>query len=262
MKDFATVAGNTGAYPNVITHDDTAPGAHDGTVLVDHWLRDVLGAFQAILASADIGAPSGNAETCGGVGDPTGSQIVEAIQLIAGYPGEIFLFPAPTATLDLPAGMRAKKLEGQTIAMADYPRLDAAVYCGDAANGSAPAFWHASDTPGTVPNPAGPYLVLPDLRGQFVRGLDLAAVTDPGGASRVAGGEQAESIKEHDHEKLLVGATEYKQQSMNLDGAVNTAIISTTGNSFKTGDTGTGIGVGSANETRPVNMAFTWCIRY
>ena len=264
MKSYFGMAGTANDFPIVTTSDDTAPGAHDGTPLLDAWLRDLFGAFQAVLNGASI-TPSGNAETCGAAGgNLTGSQLAEAIQLIAGYPGEIFLFPAPTATLDLPAGMRAKKLEGQTIVMADYPRLDAAVYCGNAANGSAPAFWHASDTPGTVPNPAGPYLVLPDLRGRFVRGLDLAAVIDPDGNDRLAGSIQNESIAAHKHDKIWDGASEMKDNvtDANPGAIVGTLTLTAGGNSVNTGDTGAGIGVGTANETRPTNMSFTWCIRY
>jgi hypothetical protein len=147
--------------------------------------------------------------------------------------------------------------------MADYVRLDDSVYCGNGANPTAPAFWHASDTPGTIRNTAGPYLVLPDLRGQFVRGLDLAAAVDPGGAGRVAATVQAESIKQHEHDKIYEGAGEFKGNNKGFGaGAIETPTVEGAGNSLNTGATGSGIGAGVTNETRPVNMAFTWCIRY
>jgi len=263
MKSLAGMPGTTGAFPNVISGDDTAPGAHDGTPLLDQWVRDLFGGFQALINGASI-TPSGSAETCGAAaGNLTGSQLAEAIQLICGYPGEIFAFPAPLATLDLPAGMRALKLEGQTIVLADYPRLTTAVYCGDAANPTAGAFYKTSDTPGTVRNIAGAYMVLPDMRGQFIRGLDLAAAVDPGGSTRVAGDIQAESIKQHEHDKIYEGAGEFKGNSKNVAAdAIEIPSVEGTGNSLNTGATGTGIGAGVTNETRPTNVALTWCIRY
>jgi len=263
MRDYAGIAGNTGAFPQVIANDDSLPGANDGTALVAQWVRDTLAIFQATLNGASL-APDGNAETCGAAaGNLVGSQFIEALQLITGYPGEIFAFPAPMAGLVLPAGMRALKLEGQTIALADYPRLTDAVYCSDTANPWAPAFWRASNNPATVRDIAGAYMLLPDLRGQFLRGLDLTGAVDPGGMSRVAGDIQAESIKEHDHDKLLAAGSEYLVNGWSVSaGPTGSPSPTGGGASFVTGATGAGIGAGTANETRPTNLALTWCIRY
>jgi len=259
MKSLAGMPGTTGAFPNVISGDDTAPGAHDGTPLLDQWVRDLFGGFQALINGASI-TPSGSAETCGAAaGNLTGSQLAEAIQLICGYPGEIFAFPAPLATLDLPAGMRALKLEGQTIVLADYPRLTTAVYCGDAANPTAGAFYKTSDTPGTIRNIAGAYMVLPDMRGQFIRGLDLAGAVDPDGASRVAGDIQANSVQPHDHDGILTSEGAYTGIGSDvLTGATKVATRSSGGDVISTVTTGTDIGT----ETRPTNVALTWCIRF
>ncbi len=93
------------------------------------------------------------------------------------------------------SGKRILLLTGQTILIANYPEVDESVYVGDGNNATASAFYRTSDTPGTVRNIAGPYLVLSDSRGYALRGLDIAAAVDPDGASRDVGSIQLDATQ-------------------------------------------------------------------
>jgi len=155
--------------------------------------------------------------------------------------------------------VRLLKLTGQSITVADYPALVSAVYIGDADNPSAPAFYR-HDING-VRDVAGVEMRLPDLRGYFLRGL---GGIDPEAISRVLpGSSQAESIHQHSHDKLYISgsATELKSD-VNADAGAAKRAFALAGDSATTGATGTGIGTGATNETRPANIAVTWCVRY
>ena len=68
-------------------------------------------------------------------------------------------------------GDRVILLQGQVIEISSYPLLAAAVYVGDAKNGTAPAFYKTSDAGGTTRSTAGTYLVLPDTRAVSLKGV-------------------------------------------------------------------------------------------
>jgi len=95
---------------------------------------------------------------------------------------------------------------------------------------------------------------LPDYRGQFLRGWDNSAGTDPDAASRTDAGDgsttgdhvgtqQVDAFKSHSHS--VINAT---SNSMQAGGS---AVNSSTGASGSTG----------GNETRPTNVNVLYCIK-
>lgn len=66
------------------------------------------------------------------------------------------------------------KANGAAVAIASYEDLAAAIYCGDTLNALAPWGYRCTNpaTPSTTRSIAGTHIVLPDLRGEFLRGWD------------------------------------------------------------------------------------------
>jgi hypothetical protein len=178
-------------YPDTLAVNASGPSATDGTEFVKLMIDDLWGARQALMDYAGL-TPDGVTEA------PGSAQTLEAIGKGFGVgPGMGVIYwkdgdPAVN-------GDRVLLLNGQGILRANYAELDAAVYVGDGNNGTASAFYHADDAAGTVRNIAGAYLILPDTRGYFLRGLDVAASVDPDGASRDLGSIQIDSSQGHLH---------------------------------------------------------------
>jgi len=178
------------AFPLTLGINASGAGAGDGTEFVKLFVDDAWGARQALLDAAGL-TPDGVTETV------DTSQLLDAIRKISGSPGEGVIWfkdDDPSVT-----GDRVILLTGQVILIANYTELDAAVYVGNAANPTASAFFRTSDAGGTIRNVAGPYIVMPDLRGYALRGLDIAAAVDPDGASRDIGSIQLDAFQGHVH---------------------------------------------------------------
>ena len=97
---------------------------------------------------------------------------------------------------------------------------------------------------------------LPDLRGEFIRGLDAGRGVDAG---RVLGSDQVDSVIEHVHRQTF---------SANGGSASNVARADTplagTGSTFKSSgafDSGNAAQIGET-ETRPRNIAMRYGIKY
>lgn len=259
MKDLSAVVNASGSFPQVVAADKSGLGATDGTALQALWLSEVFSALQATLNGAGI-TPSGATDTCGATsGDVTGSQFVEALQLMLAVPGEIVGYPSDT----LPSGARLIKLQGQAVALADYPRL-ANVYVGDPDNPTAAEFFRCTNpaNPYTSRSTSGAYFKLPDYRGRFLRGRDAGALYDPDGAVREYGDTQGCTVEEHYHDHLYVGSTEVKTTALKtfpvgLDTVLD---LGGSGTAAKTGHVDAS--TPTSAETRPVNQCVTWCIRY
>lgn len=110
-----------------------------------------------------------------------------ALEALSPVPGEIRAFALPAA----PAGWL--EANGAEILIADYQDLAAAMYCGDARN--ATADWGYRVTSG-VRDIAGTHIVLPDYRGEFLRGWDNGRGKDPG---RDLYSAQGHALNEHTH---------------------------------------------------------------
>lgn len=90
------------------------------------------------------------------------------IGLVAANPGDLVV----TARRIPPPG--TVKANGAAVAIASYEDLAAAIYCGDTRNALAPWGYRCTNpaTPSTTRSIAGTHIVLPDLRGEGLRGWD------------------------------------------------------------------------------------------
>lgn len=192
MKDYSTTFTNTqgGAFPATTGKNASSPTSTDGTEFVQAMIDDEWGARQALMVYAGL-TPNAVTESS------SASQALEAMKLgfISPGTGVIWWHDDDPAT----TGDRVLLLNGQGILRANYALLDAAVYVGDGSNAAVAAgggaFYRADDAAGVTPNIAGNYLILPDLRGYVLRGLDVAASVDPDGASRFVGDAQVDAFQ-------------------------------------------------------------------
>ena len=223
IYDASFVNTNGLAFPNTLTINATGPATSDGTEMVKLFGDDLWGRFQAILDYAGL-TPNGVSE------GPGVSQHIEALKKGFGI--------GPGAGVnywknDDPAvhGDRVLLLQGQGILRANFSDLDLVVYVGDANNTAASnagaGFYHADDAAGTIPNIAGIYLILPDLRGKVLRGLDLGAAIDPDGATRLLGDSQGDTGQgwQLGSDEDDTGAREYWARTFTRDRSID-AIVS------------------------------------
>lgn len=106
--------------------------------------------------------------------------------------GEIRAFALPTA----PAGWL--EADGTAILIEDYAALAAAIYCGDSNNATAAWGYRATTdvSPTSNRSTSGTYIVLPDYRGEFLRGWDNGRGKDSGRSLHSA---QVDDFAEHTH---------------------------------------------------------------
>ena len=174
-------------FPNTLAVNSSGALSTDGTEFIAAMVNDYMfGILQALLSYTGQ-TPNGTAE------GPANSQFLEGIRRMTLYPGSIFYAAWNVDPSTIP--IRAIKLTGQGIARANYPLLDAMVYCGNANNATYTAFFRADNSNGTSRNVAGAYLILPDMRGRVIRALDTAAGVDPDGATRYLGSLQGDTFQ-------------------------------------------------------------------
>lgn len=89
-------------------------------------------------------------------------------------PGALAVFAMTSA----PTGWL--KANGAGVLRASYPDLDDAIYCGDGNNATAAWGYRATNSNGSGRSTSGDYLILPDLRGEFLRGWDDGRGVDSG----------------------------------------------------------------------------------
>lgn len=94
---------------------------------------------------------------------------------------------------------------GQAVSRSSCPALDALCWVGATDNATAECYYRCSNSanPNGSRSPTGGYLVLPDLRGEFRRGLDEGRGVDAG---RKLGSFQASQNLEHSHTATLASA--------------------------------------------------------
>jgi hypothetical protein len=121
------------------------------------------------------------------------TQFMSAMRAFAGVPvGAIIGFPTTTA----PTGFL--KANAAAVSRATYANLDAFLYVGDSNNASAIHGYRCTDpaNPSSTRSTTGAYIVLPEYRGEFIRGLDDGRGIDSG---RTVQQFQGPSILSHTH---------------------------------------------------------------
>ncbi len=219
--DAFTVFVNTNGvvFPDTESVNSSGALATDGTEFVKLMIDNYMfGRQQALMNHVGL-TPNGISEKNGN------SQEILALQRMGMHPGQgIFAFWNDTPSN---LGIRVLMLTGQGILRANYPDADSFVYCGDGNNPTASTFYHADDAAGTIRNTAGVYLILPDARGQTIRGLDLAAAVDPDGANRDLGHLQNHSFQGHAHLLRTVSSGGTGPAYLNTTIAANSNIQNT-----------------------------------
>lgn len=169
MIDISAVFSNySGSFPNFLAVNVSAPGSGDGTEFIAALVNNEWGQQQALMSRAGL-TPNGVTEAAGT------AQIIDAISkgfaCGAGFGVIYWKNDTPAAH-----GDRVLLLQGQVISIASYSDLVSKVYCGDANNGTAPAFYKTSDAGGTTRSTSGAYFVLPDCRGLSLKMIGNATV--------------------------------------------------------------------------------------
>ncbi|MGO4738660.1 hypothetical protein AB4099_19080 [Bosea sp. 2KB_26] len=142
------------------------------------------------------------------------------------------------------------KANGAAVSLISYPGL-LAIYVGNTDNPTATSGYRCANpaNPNGTRSTTGDYIVLPDYRGEFLRGWDDGRGIDTG---RTIWSAQAHMFQDHNHELTAYAAAGSFAQtgaSVALSNVGNTAI------SFaKSGNFG--------SETRGRNLAALFCIKY
>lgn len=215
MIDYVASFINTDgvAFPDTKAVNVSAPGAGDGTEFVALMVNDIWGRAQALLDYAGL-TPDGVTEA------PDTAQFLEAIGKGFGVgPGMGVIYwknGTPAAN-----GDRVLLLQGQTIEIASYPLLAAAVYVGDGNNATAPAFYKTSDTPGTIRDTGGAYMVLPDTRAVSLKGVGNQTINTRVKSGPAFGAVEEDQIQGHYHSPLspMTKFTGISPSGTNADGA-------------------------------------------
>lgn len=263
MNSYPLVYGSlvSGTFPRVKAKNATTSASRDGTPYEARVVDDIWGFFQTLLSRAGL-TPSGVSESV------DASQLMAALHDDIRGPGEFALSALNATEL---AKRRLLPLYGQVIEIASYPDLCAAVYCGDDSNDSAPAFYKTSDSSGGTRTTAGTYMVLPDCRGLFARGIGPnSKIQPPDGASHYTGGNLVgqlsyDAMFSHWHAGYapgsgsLTGFASTSSASASIGAALGGAVqvrspVADASTSFGTPRT--------TYENRPANFSGQWCITY
>jgi hypothetical protein len=259
-------------FPNTKSINSTGGATMDGTEFKKQYTDDIWGFFQALMKLAKL-TPNDTAEEQGTTSAVLDSQLCLAIQRMAGHPGEIVPWMGMNkdpSSVDI----RLLQCNGQTVdrtLVVDgeevYGPLDAACWVGAGApNATAEAFYRTSDAGGTTRSDSGNYLVLPDLRGQAIRGYDPGGTVDPDGGTREWGEIQGFAMEEHTHRGISQAtgnglASAGVQSGASFTMFYDDALTAPSASKVQTTDAESPA-ITSADETRMTNIAAVWCVRY
>ncbi len=191
---------------------------------------------------------------------------------LSGTTGMLGLFPFSSA----PSGWL--KVNGAAIPIAAYSTLAGLLYCGDANNATAAWGYRCTNqsSPTTSRSISGSYIVLPDARGEFLRGWDDGRGVDVG---RLLWALQSGQILSHTHGGAIAAVGDHQHVSYSLSPFTRTGELAGSGSTgymvnSRDLDTGTltswngshahGLSIyatgGSENLVR--NLAALICIKY
>lgn len=216
---------------------DDAPGADaepaEGDLSTDRLIRLAFASPAEAIAGILTGKPV----------DPASLAAAVAAHSSSIPPGAVIGFDLDEPPDDFIVG------DGAAISVAAYPELDAAMYCGDANNATATAWYRCSDpaNPTTTRSTTGGYIVTRDWRGVFPRFLDGGRGLDSG---RVLGSYQADAFASHTHSV----APSWRSGAGTAGGWYVTA---NSGNS----SVASSLGATGGTETRPKNISLLGCIK-
>lgn len=169
---------------------------------------------------------------------------------IKSEPGDLVMTWKATA----PAG--CFKANGAAVAIATYGALDAAIYCGNTLNPTAAWGYRCTNpaNPTGTRSTAGTYIVLPDARGEFLRGwIDDRTLSPETGRNQFT--LELDAFQDHVHQMS-------RSSSINLAGGGSSDVYRS-GSEYLNGlAVATGAGYRTAAETRPRNLTPLICIRY
>lgn len=172
--------------------------------------------------------------------DPTGGTNGDSVPI-----GSVIYF---AASANIPTDYLP--CDGRAVNRSYYADLDSVIYCGDANNSNVKTIFGyrctLATSPDTTRNTLGQYIVLPDLRGEFIRGWDNGRGIDTG---RKFGTYQVDDFRSHRH----YVAPEYAQDGTTDGIGLDSSNIPQP-NDIYTDYTG-------GSETRPRNIALVACIK-
>lgn len=136
------------------------------------------------------------------------------------------------------------KCDGSAVLVASYGLLTTAIYCGDGDNATALFGYRATTNvnPSSNRSTTGDYIILPDLRGEFIRGWDDSRGVDSG---RAFGTAQADELESHNHTSATFAVGSGGSATVLQSNAAGAGVVQNTGGS----------------ETRPRNVALLACIK-
>ena len=222
MKDYADIPNTTGAFPYVEAVNSTTSTTLDGTPLLADSVNEFWGFSQAVLNFMDE-LPTGDTDVAGD------SQLLKALRRAMGYAGEVFFWAGTDDPASVYGGLRILLLEGQCVLRADYDRLDAVTYVGDALNATAEAFYRCDNSDGSGRSTSGVYLKLPNAGGRYPRAIDNAgSALNP--EALIAGSLQAPAVATHGHvlRDIVSGNTTASFTMVDTSGAGPEAYIRST----------------------------------
>jgi len=221
-ENAGRITGPNAAYPYGSAKDDTTGTTGDGTPIKSALMNDSYGFFQWLLTQANI-VPSGTADTA--LVSQLGDAMVSISGTISGSPLPWPLGTAPTGYLEC---------AGQAFNIVTFPVL-------------------------AVAYPGG---VLPDLRGEFIRGFDNGRGLDIG---RVIGTAQGDAIRNITASIDALNGTNIGQSPSGafahagpLVGTGNPPVTTSTSRTLAF-DASTA--VPTAADNRPTNVAFMYIVR-
>jgi hypothetical protein len=167
----------------------------------------------------------------------------------------------PAGTVIAYAGLMSSpdgfiQCSGICVAVTLFPALAAAIYVGDTYNSNINATfgYRSDDSLGISRDPGGAYIKLPDLRGEFIRGLDDNRGVDPG---RLGCSLQHDMFASHAHPPASDSGF------LNWPAAGATGIEQNqSGGPSDWSDSTTLTGYAGGLETRPRNIAMRYYIKF